>query len=364
VGCANGQAFLHGDFSSFKAQRPDQAGVGIVHVGFVVGGADNRLVKRPVGTGNGVDGIHEQVGGTPLKRAAFLVSPAEGVGPDLGTGNASSQVIGHGQAILIGDEALAVDQPDVHGILEGKFHGALETGETFFGGVEVGVSQVICQFIVFFVNIVRLPQGGEAVGGGGAVEELEVIRFVAGDGGCRPCTSVDVEQAIRRIAAHPDGGGFRGSLVLAIGCKTNALELVADIITNRNTGLVGVAADEQDEFDLFAAVHVLAVFNGDAFNTKHHFVHLGFGALGVVGIFSFQPADGGGNAGVVRHVGDEREELGECTTAVDFAVEVIAVDQPVHRLAGFGEVEGVDFASGLKDRSNRVEGQLVIQTVG
>jgi len=65
-GHANGQAFLSRNLRMGEALRPQETGMGIDHVSFAPGGASNRLIKGPVGTGNRIPGIHEQVGLTPL----------------------------------------------------------------------------------------------------------------------------------------------------------------------------------------------------------------------------------------------------------------------------------------------------------
>jgi len=119
---------------------------------------------------------------------------------------------------------------------------------------------------------------------------------------------------------------------LAINSESDRFKLSGHVLADGDTGTIGIVADEEDEGNRCALVIPFAVNELGA-----HCHHLSaddfFGFLEVIGVVGFQLAGDVRQVSVIRELGGDGEELGQCATSIDFLVDVITVEEPVGRFA-------------------------------
>ena len=226
---------------------------------------------------------------------------------------------------------------------------------------EVTIRQVIADLHKGRISGIVKKQR-DALRAAGQVHFLEDAFLVAVQAAGAPTACVQTPQTVAGCRADPQGGELGGFLFLAFDGEADIFHLGGKVVTHGNAGAIAIVADQEDERNGRVIEHEFAVC---AHGRAHgfHFSDNDFLALfEVVSIVGFEAACDINHAGVIHQLSGQREEFWQGAAGKDFLVDVVAVNQPVRRLADLEIREGVQLGGVGED--SRVKHETIVGAIG
>ena len=156
-----------------------------------------------------------------------------------------------------------------------------------------------------------------------------------------PARRVEVPLAFRGIRTNPDRGKLGGFLFHSGHGEAELFQLLGKVFALRESRLVAIIPDQENEGNGFIFILPFAIRPQRCAQGGHFGINDFLGGIEVICILGFETTGDVDHAGVIHQLRGQGSKFWQGSAGIDFLVDVIAVNRPVHRLAQFAIREGV-----------------------